>query len=320
MNEYLDRLTETFESHEHLAPNPAEVLEKANLRARSYRRRRRAAQATGASVLGAGLVAGGVALPGLKSHPGGGSAVSQTLAGIATPIASPTSSPSPVPSPAASAVPSAVPSPLSSALPSPVPSVSGSPGVYTQQQMIDAFIADGYDYDNATALGSIWNETDITQVKAKAGLRLLMGDSLPVTPNSTPETTQEKDVDAYFAGGYDYNDATMLASLWHQTDINQVKADAGAKLLAGLTLPVAANAGEGSAASPTPGQPDASAAVQAAQLAAYFAAGYGYDNAVTLSGLWHETDIGQVKAEAGQKLLAGQTLPVAPTGASPTAS
>ena len=64
MHENVDRLSETFAAHEHLAPNIEEVLEKANLRARTYRRRRRAAQATGASVLGAGIVASSVVLPG----------------------------------------------------------------------------------------------------------------------------------------------------------------------------------------------------------------------------------------------------------------
>jgi hypothetical protein len=49
-------------------------------------------------------------------------------------------------------------------------------------------------------------------------------------------------------------------------------------------------------------------------LAAYFQAGYGYDNAVELAGLWKlGTDkIAQVKAVAGKKLLSGETLPVEP--------
>jgi hypothetical protein len=47
-------------------------------------------------------------------------------------------------------------------------------------------------------------------------------------------------------------------------------------------------------------------------LAAYFEAGFGYDNAVELAGLWKlSTDqIAQVKAVAGRKLMAGETLPV----------
>jgi hypothetical protein len=49
--------------------------------------------------------------------------------------------------------------------------------------------------------------------------------------------------------------------------------------------------------------------------AAYFAAGYGYNDAVQLAVLWHtKADIGNVKAEAGRLLLAGETLPVSPTG------
>jgi hypothetical protein len=49
--------------------------------------------------------------------------------------------------------------------------------------------------------------------------------------------------------------------------------------------------------------------------AAYFNAGYGYDDAVKLAALWHtNANIGNVKAEAGRRLLAGETLPVTPTG------
>ena len=43
---------------------------------------------------------------------------------------------------------------------------------------------------------------------------------------------------------------------------------------------------------------------------AYFGAGYDYDDAVKLAGLWHvDAEIGNVKAEAGRRLLAGETLP-----------
>ena len=43
---------------------------------------------------------------------------------------------------------------------------------------------------------------------------------------------------------------------------------------------------------------------------AYFKAGYGYDDALKLATLWHvKADVGNVKAEAGRRLLAGETLP-----------
>ena len=60
MDDNIDRLNETFAAHEYLAPDPADVLEKANAIARTYCRRRTAARATGVSVLGAGLVVGAV--------------------------------------------------------------------------------------------------------------------------------------------------------------------------------------------------------------------------------------------------------------------
>ena len=45
-------------------------------------------------------------------------------------------------------------------------------------------------------------------------------------------------------------------------------------------------------------------------LNAYFDAGYGYDDAVKLRDLWHvKADVAKVKAEAGRRLLSGETLP-----------
>ena len=164
-------------------------------------------------------------------------------------------------------------------------------------------------------LAALWHETDPYQAKADAGLKLLQGEPLPVLPSGTPETPQEKAQGAFFADGYDYNDAVTLGTLWHETDIGQIKAEAGQKLLDGQALPIQPSTPIASTgpdvSSPTP------MSSQDAALAAYFAAGYDYNAAITLGALWHETDLLQIKAEAGQKLLDGQTLPIAPT---PTAS
>jgi hypothetical protein len=94
----------------------------------------------------------------------------------------------------------------------------------------------------------------------------------------------------------------------------------------GIAAPAAAPASAGLSASAAPsvalspslaGSPSAGSSVYPSELerewAAYFAAGYGYDDAVRLAALWHTSqDIGQVKAEAGRRLLAGETLPVSP--------
>jgi hypothetical protein len=51
------------------------------------------------------------------------------------------------------------------------------------------------------------------------------------------------------------------------------------------------------------------------EYAAFFNAGYVYEDAQQLARLWHSTgDIGAVKAAAGGRLLDGETLPVAPSG------
>jgi hypothetical protein len=70
----------------------------------------------------------------------------------------------------------------------------------------------------------------------------------------------------------------------------------------------------------TPSLPSLSS-MSAAQLQpywdAYFNAGYGNDEAVALAHIWHMNDNSTGKAEAGRRLLAGETLPVQPNPQSP---
>lgn len=99
----------------------------------------------------------------------------------------------------------------------------------------------------------------------------------------------------------------------------------GAGLIAGaVNLPAMLSATPGNAASSVAIQagaapsPSVASSLSQAELskdwAAYFASGYGYDDAVKLAKLWHlnGNDIGSVKAEAGRRLLAGETLPLKP--------
>jgi hypothetical protein len=315
MNDHIDQLNETFAAHEHLAPDAEDVLARAHRIARSYHRRRWAVRATGGAVLGAGLIAGSVALPGRL----GPSNSNESLASVGVGDGG---SPSP------------------------------SPTTYTQAQEFDAYFAAGYDYQNAQALATIWNDSDITQVKADAGLKLLEGQTLPVTADNPPLSQSQPDitdVDAFFSAGYEYQDAVTLAGMWHVGSYS-AKIKGGKLLLAGQDLPIPPSGpptaagtaivgsnstgklalkrltkaqraklakagkivvvpGAGSAASSGSGSE-----ATAAAMAAYFAAGYDYQDAVALGKVWNETDINQIKAEAGQKLIAGDTLPVAPSG------
>jgi hypothetical protein len=267
MTDHGDQLREAFETHERLAPDPAAVYARVQELARTYHRRRRGAQAAGGAVLGAGLIAGAMNLPTLlpgSSH--------DTVAVVA---------------------PAAVPS----------PSVSPTPSADELQKAWDAYFGAGYDYNDAVKLAKIWHSTDeVGNVKAEAGRRLLAGQTLPFKPNpkNVAQAKVAAQVDAFFAAGYDYDDAVKLAKLWHLPDASHAKVAAGKKLLAGEKLPI----------KPTPVDPGSEPA--AAPINAFFGAGYTYDDAVQLAKLWHTSDPYQAKIDAGKKLLAGETLPIKP--------
>ncbi len=130
----------------------------------------------------------------------------------------------------------------------------------------------------------------------------LYGDSPTATP--TPTYTDEQARNEYFNDGYDWHNAEDLARLWHESDITQVKTDAGYKLLNHETLPVEpAN---------QPASPEDKDAEQA--TLAFFNAGYTYDDAVELGKRWNVPDTYQVKVKAGHKIENGETLPVQPSG------
>jgi hypothetical protein len=113
--------------------------------------------------------------------------------------------------------------------------------------------------------------------------------------------------DAYFSAGYGYTDATKLANLWNSHEsIGDVKAEAGRRLLAGETLPMAPDP-DAPVVGTEPGDPQ-----DGARLAAYFAAGYDYNDAVKLAKLWKSADPYEAKIAGGKKLLAGETLPFRP--------
>jgi hypothetical protein len=309
MNDDRTQLSDTFAAHEHLAPDAESVLARANHIARSYNRRRWAVRATGGAVLSAGIVAGSIALPGSFGHssPAGGTSAT-VLSAAGQPTASPTAS-----------------------------------ATYTTAQEMSAFFAAGYNYSDAQSLATLWNDTgSINSVKSAAGLKLLEGQTLPVKPTDQPESPANKDVDAFFAAGYTYDDAVTLSKSWNDTSY-QAKAEGGQKLLAGETLPIPPsgpkqpNVGSSVVNSSTAkaakmkafllsrgklakgahdvvvpnGQSEDS---ESPALAAFFGAGYQYNDAVSLGKIWNETDINAIKTEAGQKLLDGNKLPVAPSG------
>lgn len=266
MSELTERVTEILRAHEALAPEPAQVLANAASRVRRARRRRLAVRASGVSVLGAGLAVGATTAPSWW-HPAG---TSRTL--VVSPAAGGQSNASADPSPSPQAhnqqaefdayfsagydytsaqqlaklwnmtdlaqVKTKAGGELLDGQPLPV--TPPGPPETEQQRAEDAFFSYGYDYQDAVQLGSLWQQGNITTIKAEAGQKLLDGQSLPIQPSGGSDESggQAASLQAYFAGGYDYNDAVKLARLWRSDNIGQIKVRAGEKLLHGQSLPI----------------------------------------------------------------------------------
>ncbi|WP_380159231.1 hypothetical protein [Kineococcus sp. R86509] len=126
----------------------------------------------------------------------------------------------------------------------------------------------------------------------------------PVPAPSTDPDQASREV--FFAAGYTYDDAVVLGAQWSQ-DPWEAKVTGGEKLTAGETLPIAPGSSPTAPSDPGTGVGDD----ESAAVDAFFAAGYTYDDAVALGTVWN-VDPWEAKVTGGGKLLAGETLPVAP--------
>jgi len=187
-----------------------------------------------------------------------------------------------------------------------VPSVAAS---YSQADLDKdwaAYFAAGYGYDDAVRLAALWHtEQNIGLVKAEAGRRLLAGQTLPIQPHPNPNVYGQPSPDAtalqaFFDAGYVWDDAVQLAALWKMPDPSDAKVAAGKKLEAGQKLPI------------QPKPANVAAAKESAAVDKFYAAGYNYADAVKLATLWKLNDAYAAKVAGGEKLLAGQTLPIKP--------
>ena len=270
MNDHGDQLREAMESHEHLAPDPSAVYSRVEELSRGYKRRRRGVQVAGGTLVAAGILAGGVYLPGLLPER------AETNFNMVAPAAAPSSS---------------------------------APSEEDLQKAWDAYFNAGYDYDDAVALAKLWKSTAgaIGDVKAEAGRRLLAGETLPFAatpddpePQVSVNPKEEAQRRAYFAAGYDWDDAVKLAEIWKLDDPDQAKAKGGKLLLAGKKLPV------------KPDPANVETAKEEARVSAFFEAGYDVYDAGKLAKLWKLDDAYSAKVAGGKLILAGKKLPFKP--------
>jgi hypothetical protein len=189
----------------------------------------------------------------------------------------------------------------------PVPSVAPSFSQADLDKDWAAYFAAGYGYDDALRLAVLWHsDQSIGLVKAEAGRRLRAGETLPIQPHpdpsvpASPEPADAAALRAFLDAGYVWDDAVQLARLWKLSDPSEAKVTAGKKLEAGQKLPI------------EPQPANVAAAKESAAVDKFFTAGYDYNDAVQLAALWKLSDPYAAKVAAGEKLLAGQTLPIKP--------
>ncbi|SNY46980.1 hypothetical protein [Paractinoplanes atraurantiacus] len=267
-----DQLREVFAEHEYDTPDPSAVYARVVELSGRYKRRRRGAQIAAGGVLGAGLIAGSINLPAFL--PGSSSGTAAGIPVAAAPAAPASTAPSDeelqkrwdaysgagyglgdaeklakiwkVSDVAAVKVEAGRRLLLGETLPvRPHPDViPADPATSPEQdKQFAAFFDAGYVWADAEKLAGLWNLSDPPAAKLEAGKRLLAGQDLPVKPKPANVAAAKKQkaeiaqVDAFFAKGYDGDDAAKLAELWHLKTPYDAKIAAGKKLLAGETLP-----------------------------------------------------------------------------------
>jgi hypothetical protein len=117
----------------------------------------------------------------------------------------------------------------------------------TPDQAIRAFFNAEYGYQDAVALGEIWN-TDQYTAKCVGGQILRDGGTLPLKPGeqagsdvaASERNLAEQDRKRYLTAGYTQAQAGELMKLWQETDIDFVETVAGQQLADGKSLPIPA--------------------------------------------------------------------------------
>lgn len=123
-----------------------------------------------------------------------------------------------------------------------------------------------------------------------------------------PDGYSRDEYDAFWASDYTNDDVAALSELWN-TDLIQTKATIGQMLLNGEPVPMApGSAPQGTDLGVWATLPDG---YTREQYEAFWGAGYTQEDVSALATLWNLDDT-ETKARAGQMLLDGEPVPVAP--------
>ncbi|MGW6129846.1 hypothetical protein ACWFNE_07450 [Cellulomonas sp. NPDC055163] len=134
-----------------------------------------------------------------------------------------------------------------------------------------------------------------------------------------PEGYTQAQYEAFWGAGYTPQDVDTLGALW-STGTTETKARAGQMVLDGQELPIAPSpVVEDGSGTGSGGGTIGTVEYTEEQLAAFWDAGYTVEDLAALNDLWSSESI-ETKARAGQMILDGQAVPVAPGSTAPAAS
>lgn len=276
MTEHADQLREAFETQETQTPDPAVVYARVQELSRKYTRRRKSAAVAGGAFLGVGLIAGATQLPAIlsgSSAPGTSYAAGAPAASASpSPFVLPSFTQAQldqywaayyaagydyddairlarlwhvdsdrigeIKAEAGQLIMSGQGLPFQ---PTPDSTDPADAPTYTEADIAAAqrFYAAGYSYEDAVELSDLWKLTDVYQAKIEGGEKLQRGETLPIKPDpkNVAAAKESAAAEAFFKKGYNYDDATRLAKLWHLKTPYDAKVAAGKKILAGKPLP-----------------------------------------------------------------------------------
>jgi len=272
VTEHEDQLREAFQSHESQAPDAGLVYQRVVGLAHTYKRRRRTAQVAGGAFLGVSLIAGAVAVPSmLPGRPDPAAVIVAPAAAPATPSLPSAVPPSSVPTGAElqkawdayffagydyqdavqlaklwkstediGTVKAQAGRKLLDGETLPVTPDPDNVKDAEEGARIDAFEEAGYVFADAEKLAELWKLGSPYDAKSAAGQKLLDGETLPIQPkpSNVEDVRDSQRVSAFFAVGYDYDDAVKLAKRWKLADAYRAKIEGGKRLIAGETLPI----------------------------------------------------------------------------------
>jgi hypothetical protein len=127
--------------------------------------------------------------------------------------------------------------------------------------------------------------------------------------SAMPDGYTREQYEAFWGAGYTADDVQTLGELW-SVDATETKARAGQLILDGSAPPLAPGGSDDG--SPTTGDDGTTGAYTQAQAEAFWGAGYTDEDLEALIELW-DTEVTETKARAGQMLLDGVMLPLAPS-------